>query len=60
MNAEEKDELFLVGQKNEMLLAELKKFIRNVNPIYPKATFNRSPFAQENVPFDLQTLLTCE
>ncbi len=60
MNAEEKDELFLVGQKNEMLLAELKTFIRNVNPIYPKATFNRSPFAQENVPFDLQTLLTCE
>ena len=60
MNAEEKDELFLAGRQNESLLAELKKFIRNVNPIYPKAAFNRSPFAHENVPFDLQTLLTCE
>lgn len=60
MDAEGKDELFIAGQQNDSLIAELRKFIRNIYPIYPKAAFNRSTFAQENVPFDLQTLLICE
>ena len=49
--SQEKDQLHLAGniEDKEELLSELHKFLRNVF-VMPKP----------NIPFDIQTLLTCE
>ena len=48
----EKDQLFLTGNMDakEELLNELNKFLRHVNLLS----------MQENLPYDLQTLMICE
>jgi hypothetical protein len=50
--SQENDQLFLVEktENKEELLTELSKFLRNVS-VFP---------TKENLPFDLQTLMTCE
>ncbi|MBQ8443701.1 MAG: DUF3822 family protein [Bacteroides sp.] len=49
---QEKDQLLLTGkmENKEELLTELNKFLRQVTPL---------PM-QDNLPFDIQTLMTCE
>ena len=50
--SQEKDQLYLTGKMDnqEELLTELNKFLRQVTPL---PTLN-------NLPFDIQTLMTCE
>ncbi len=61
---QEKDELHLVcaaGGDGATLLKELRNYLRLVFVIYPKAEFHRSGASRtEGVPFDMQTLLSCE
>lgn len=59
----EKDELHLAGEwaTKEGLPEELRKYLRQVFIVYPKAEFNRSGISKvEEMPFDMQTLLLCE
>lgn len=59
----EKDELHLAGEwgTKEGLPEELRKYLRQVFIVYPKAEFNRSEMSKiEEMPFDMQTLLLCE
>lgn len=61
--SQEKDELQLAGMliDKEELLTELRKYLRQVYVINPKAEFNRSEITKiEDIPFDMQTLLICE
>lgn len=60
---QEKDELQLTGKldNKDELLTELRKYLRQVFIIHPKAEFNRSQISKiEDIPFDMQTLLLCE
>lgn len=62
------DELHLVGdlfmndtatnvQERNELLADLRKFVKNVYVVNPSADFNRSPITEiKGMPYDLQTL----
>ncbi|WP_455673542.1 DUF3822 family protein [Phocaeicola sp.] len=61
--SQERDELQLTGKPDnkDELLAELRKYLRQVFVINPKAEFNRSEISKiEDIPFDMQTLLLCE
>lgn len=58
-----KDELQLTGKfkDKEGLLTGLRKYLRQVFIINPKAEFNRSEISKiEDIPFDMQTLILCE
>ena len=60
---QEKDELQLTGKfkDKEGLLTGLRKYLRQVFIINPKAEFNRSEISKiEDIPFDMQTLILCE
>ncbi len=58
----EKDELqmvYSVGNEAE-LLNELRNYLRLVSVINPKAEFSFEANRTEGIPFDMQTLLSCE
>ncbi len=60
---QQRDELYLAGtiDQREQLMQLLRKYIRQVHPIYPTAEFNRSVFTLlAHIPFDLQTSLICD
>ena len=57
------DELHLTGRTadRDTLTGQLKKYIRKVFIISPQADFNESASTPiEDVPFDIQLLVTCE
>lgn len=59
---QETDELQLAGRKtcHQLLTEDLKKYIRQVFIINPQAEYHLSGDTQDEVPFDIQSLLTCE
>ena len=63
METKNQDELQLTGKfkDKEGLLTGLRKYLRQVFIINPKAEFNRSEISKiEDIPFDMQTLILCE
>ncbi len=58
-----RDELHLTGNipSKEILVHNLRKYLRQVYIINPTAEFNRSEFSKiEEIPFDLQTSFSCD
>ncbi len=58
-----RDELHLAGiiPEKEILIQNLRKYLRQVYIINPTAEFNRSEFSKiEEIPFDLQTSFLCD
>ena len=51
--SQENDQLYLIGALNDKqdLIKELQKFLRQIEEITPE---------RKEIPFDMQTLLTCE
>lgn len=60
---QQQDELHLTGKtpKRNEVANKLKTYIRKVFIINPQADFNESVFSRiEDIPFDIQSLVTCE
>lgn len=58
-----RDELHLTGifPEKDILVHQLRKYLRQVYIINPTAEFNRSEFSKiEEIPFDLQTSFLCD